>query len=227
MKLKTTLPCVLLGFALSSAVVVAQDLPAGYWSLEQANEIQGKTRLVVLDPDLSVLTAAERSAVGKLIEAGKLFNRIYQDSLHPQALTSLETLENLAGDPKHISALLDIFYRSQGPITTTLDNQRVPFLPVIPEQPGKNVYPTGLTVETLDGYLVQHPGLKADILNLRTVVRASTELNLKGDLEPSTGFRPWTDCTRVCASVSNRYRAMSMNRVGTPFPTRFAGRLRS
>jgi hypothetical protein len=188
MKLRMTLAGTLLALALSSVAGWAQELPEGYWSLEHAKEVQDKTRVVVLDPDLSTLTAAERSAVAKLLEAGGLFNRIYQDSLHPQALTSLETLRNLEGDPKRIDALLDIFYRSQGPITTTFDNERVPFLPVIPEQPGKNVYPTGLTVDMLDGYLGRHPGLKADMLDLRTVVRASSEQNLHRDLETLDRF---------------------------------------
>ncbi|MGB5292787.1 MAG: hypothetical protein WBN41_15195, partial [Lysobacterales bacterium] len=83
---------------------------------------------------------------------------------------------------KHKTALLDIYYRSAGPVTTTLDNKRVPFLPVKPEEPGKNVYPHGLTNELLDPFLKARPELAADILNVRTVVRATTNENILRDL---------------------------------------------
>ena len=49
------------GFLIESCL--AQDLPEGYWSLEQATEVLDKTRTVILDPDLSSLTEAEKAAV--------------------------------------------------------------------------------------------------------------------------------------------------------------------
>jgi len=183
MKPESALAGMILAMALSSADCAAQSLNEDYWTLAQANEVLDKTRVVVLDPDLSSLTDAERSVVGKLLTVGEIFNRIYQDSMHPQALESLELLEKHEMDDARRAALLDIYYRSQGPITTTLDNERVPFLPVIPEEAGKNVYPPGMTVATLDAFIGQHPDLKAEFLDLRTVVRAATEPNLRRDLE--------------------------------------------
>ena len=168
--------------SLSIGNCLAQDLPAGYWSMEQAKQLIDKTRLVVLDPDISSLTAAEKAATAKLIRAGEIFNRIYQDSLHDEALEALENLKTLHTGDKHTTALLDIYYRSAGPVTTTLDNKRVPFLPVKPEEPGKNVYPYGLTNELLDPFLKARPELAADILNVRTVVRAATNENIRRDL---------------------------------------------
>ena len=47
----------------------AQDLSSGYWSMEQAKEVIDKTRLVVLDPDISSLSAAEKAAADKLMKA--------------------------------------------------------------------------------------------------------------------------------------------------------------
>ena len=161
---------------------LAQDLPEGYWSLEQATEILEKTRTVTLDPDLSSLTEAEKAAVEKLIKVGIIFNRLYEDSIHPQALESIENLKELDDGGKHTRALLDIYYRSKGPITTTLDNQRVPILPVKAEEPGKNVYPQGMTNELLDPFLKARPELASELLNLRTVVRASTDENITRDL---------------------------------------------
>ena len=164
---------------------IAEELPEGYWSLEQANEVLEKTRTVLLDPDISSLTQAEQSATEKLIEVGRIFNRIYENSLHPEALAALQNLNDLHGlhgGGKHTGALLDIYYRSSGPVTTTLDNKRVPFLPVKPEEPGKNVYPAGLTNEQMDPFLKTRPELAAGLMNVRTVVRANTANNVRQDL---------------------------------------------
>ena len=160
----------------------AQDLPEGYWSLEQATEVQNKTRTVVLDPDLSSLSDAEKAVSAKLILVGHIFNRIYENSLHPQALESLQSLKSLHKGGEHTAALLDIYYRSGGPVTTTLDNRRVPFLPVNQEQPGKNVYPAGMTNELLDPFIDARPELAAQLLDVRTVVRASSDENIQRDL---------------------------------------------
>jgi hypothetical protein len=182
MKINIFILSVVLAGNLLSASCLAQSLPTGYWSKEQAKELNDKTRLVVLDPDTSSLTNAERSAAAKLIQAGELFNRIYQDSLHSQALESLQALQALHTGGEHTQALLDIYYRSAGPITTTLDNKRVPFLPVKPEDPGKNVYPPGLTTALMDPFLKDRPDLAADLLDVRTVVRASNKENFQRDL---------------------------------------------
>lgn len=179
---KTTILLLTVVTTLICGVCKAQELPEGYWSLEQAREVLSKTRTVVLDPDTSSLSDAEKSVAAKLIRVGEIFNRIYENSLHPQALGSLQNLMSLHKGGEHTTALLDIYYRSGGPITTTLDNQRVAFLPVDPEAPGKNVYPAGLTTLQMDPLLEARPELAADLLNVRTVVRESTEENIKHDL---------------------------------------------
>lgn len=171
-----------LAFALMTGTCLAQELPEGYWSIEQVTEVAEKTRTITLDPDTSSLTEAEKAAVEKLIKVGYIFNRLYEDSLHPQALESLKKLKALHNGGEHSAALLDIYYRSKGPVTTNLKNERVAFLPVIDEEPGKNVYPQGLTNELLDSYLKAHPERKAELLDLRTVVRASTDENIQRDL---------------------------------------------
>lgn len=172
----------ILAFSLMAGTCLAQELPEGYWSIEQVTEVAEKTRTITLDPDTSSLTEAEKAAVEKLIKVGYIFNRIYEDSFHPQALESLKKLKALHSGGEHSAALLDIYYRSKGPVTTNLKNERVAFLPVIDEEPGKNVYPRGLTNELLDPYLEAHPKRKAELLDVRTVVRASTDENIQRDL---------------------------------------------
>ena len=89
MKLESALAGMCLAIALSSNDCAAQSLDEDYWSLAQANEVLDKTRVVELAPNRESLSDAERSTVAKLLGAGEIFNRIYQDSLHPQALESL------------------------------------------------------------------------------------------------------------------------------------------
>ncbi len=182
MKTRTLILTSLMASGLYINENLAQDLPDGYWSMEQASEVLDKTRNITLDPDISSLTPAEKAAAEKLIEAGIIFNRLYEDSIHPQALESLDALQKLHSGGKHTQALLDIYYRSKGPVTTTLDNQRVAILPVSEEQPGKNVYPQGMTTEVLDDFLAKRPELAAGFLDVRTVVRESTAGNLERDL---------------------------------------------
>src|SRR5947207_15830761 len=56
--------------------------PAGYWPLEKSQPIIEKTQTIRLSPDLSHLSAGEKAAVAKLLEVGKIFQRIYEDQRH-------------------------------------------------------------------------------------------------------------------------------------------------
>jgi hypothetical protein len=167
---------------------LAEELPPGYWPPERTPEILDLTRTVRLAPPLTDLTAGERSAVRELVEAGKLMQRIYEDSLHPQALSSIATLEQLAASSEQseptseIQALLDLYRLFRGPIATTRDNRREAFLPVDPETPARNVYPADLTRAQLDAYLAEHPDQRDELLGAHTVVKRVTEDNLKQDL---------------------------------------------
>jgi hypothetical protein len=168
--------------SLISCAAFAQSLPENYWTQAQAAEILDKTRRVMLDPDLSVLSDGERAAVEKLLKAGAIMNRLYQDSMHPEALASLQALQNLHGGATHTGDLLDLYYMFKGPIASTLDNRRVPFLPVTAEEPGKNVYPPGMSREKMDLLLEARPELVSGLLGVRTVVRETSEQNLQTDL---------------------------------------------
>ncbi len=182
MNIKTFILSVVLVTGIPINNSLAQELPEGYWSLEQATEVMKKTRTITLDPDLSSLTDAEKAATEKLIQVGAIFNRLYEDSLHAQALSSLNTLKSLHKGGEHSAALLDIYYRSKGPVTTNLKNERVAIFPVAAEEPGKNVYPQGMTSDELNPFLETRPDLAAELLDVRTVVLASTDENIAHDL---------------------------------------------
>jgi len=67
---------------------------------------------------------------------------LYGRQKHAQAESALAELRAL--EAREAGPLLTLYRLSSGPIVTTLDNQRLPFLPVAPETPGKNVYPPEL-----------------------------------------------------------------------------------
>ena len=64
--------------------------------------------------------------------------------------------------------LLTLYRLFQGPIATTLENKREPFLPVDPVVPGKNMYPWGVKKEELEIFLAAHPEKRDEIMGSRT-----------------------------------------------------------
>ena len=175
-----------LGFAQTSRVRPLQKLPPGYWPLLNSQPIIDKTQTIKLAPDLSHLSAGERAAVAKLLEVGKIFQDIYEDQRHKQALTARRDLQNLHrtfASPMPIDMNLMILYRlNQGPIATTLENKREPFLPVDPVVPGKNMYPWGVTKEELESAFARGTASREEILDQRKVARRGTMENLRDDM---------------------------------------------
>lgn len=158
-------------------LLLTQALPAGYWPLEKSQPIIDKTQTIHLSGDLSKLSEGERKAVARLIEAGRIFQKLYEEQRHPEALSSYRALEQLdkrTGSTPATQNLLTLYRLFQGPIATTLENKREPFLPVEAVTPGKNVYPWGIR-KGID----QVPN---DLLEARTVVRYATPENLRNDI---------------------------------------------
>src|SRR6185503_14423168 len=137
---------------LMTALLLTQTLPAGYWPLEKSQPIIEKTQTITLSPDLSKLTEGEKKAVAKLIEVGRIFQKLYEEQRHREALssyTALEQLDKRTGSKPETQNLLTLYRLFQGPIATTLDNKREPFLPVQMAKPGKNMYPWCITKEAI------------------------------------------------------------------------------
>ena len=160
-------------------------VPAGYWPLTKSQPIIDKTQTIKLSPDLSQLTEGERKAVAKLLEVGKIFQSIYEEQRHKQALSSYRDLIGLdkqTGSTAMTQNLLTLYRLNQGPIATTLENKREPFLPVEPVVPGKNMYPWGVKKEEVETFLTAHPEKRDEIMDLRSVVRLANSLNADADL---------------------------------------------
>lgn len=161
-------------------------LPAGYYTETQAKPILEKMLTVRLAPDLSVLTPGEAEAVKKLLEAGEIFEAIYERSRHKDALSAhreLGELHRRLGSPAATQGLLTLYQFFQGPIATTLDNKREPFMPVAPPAPGKAVYPWGIAKGEVDAFLAARPAERASILDVRTVVRRADAASARADRE--------------------------------------------
>src|SRR4030095_7283320 len=168
---------------LAIASVVAQtktpmntrgSLPSGYWPVEKRQPIIDKPQTIRLAPDVSHLSAGERSAVAKLLEVGKIFQQLYEDQKHHQALTSyaaLLKLQQANASATETVNLVTLYRLFQGPIATTLENKREPFLPVDPTTPAKNVYPWDVTREELEAFLAAHTEQRNEFLHPRNVVR--------------------------------------------------------
>ncbi len=166
-----------LAAALSLCVSLASAAPAigPRWSDAQIDAVLLRTQRLRLAPDLSALTPGEHEAVRELLAAGERLNRIYMQQRHPQAASAAAYLAHHA----ELSRQRDLFWMNIGPIATTLDNTREPFLTVAPETPAKNMYPPGVTQAVMDAFLAAHPERRADILDDRTVVWAANAANMQ------------------------------------------------
>jgi hypothetical protein len=174
------------GIVLSSALAVGsigtmaddtadETLLAGAWSAAQVEEIAAKTLEVHLPLVPGALRPAERAAAAELLAAGERLHDLYLRQLHPQALAARDFLSRHPELAGHAA----LFRVMNGPIATTLDNRRVPFLGVDPDAPAKNVYPRSATRAALDAHFAAHPEWRAELLHSRSVVQAATPENIR------------------------------------------------
>jgi len=168
-------------FPLLVLLMLSAPTAPATWTEQNSRELLEKTLTVRLEPDLSTLTPGERTALARLLEVGKLFQDLYEDSRHPQALKLRKQLD--AQKSPAAEQQRTIYRLFQGPIANTLDNQRLPFLAADPVVPGKNVYPWGITKEQVQQVLERHPELRASLLDARTVVRRADAASLRQDLD--------------------------------------------
>lgn len=160
----------LLSVALPSAVQAQAE-----WTEADTRHVVDNTTTLVLSPDLSHLSEGERTVVAKLLEAGQLFQDLYEDQRHPDAARARENLVQGTAEA-HLYRLF------RGPIGTNDMNERVAFMDVRPEMPGKNVYPSGIERTELDAYLAAHPEQRDVLLGVRHVVRRASAAWLERDL---------------------------------------------
>lgn len=162
----------------TAPATVSDDFFDGAWTPEEAEPILDKTMRLNLDFAEAQLTESERAAVKELLAAGERLHTLYLDQKHPQGRAAQAALETTKGR-QHLK---DLFWIMKGPIATTLDNERAPFLNVEPETPARNVYPKGVDRETMDAFLAANPEMRDDILHLRAVVKEASPENINAAL---------------------------------------------
>jgi predicted small secreted protein len=146
---------------------------AASWDASRIDPILARTSRLHLAPDVSALTPGEQIAVRELLQAGEIMHRLYMAQRHPQALAAAQ----FVAEHPELTGVRDLFRLSSGPIATTLDNTREPFLTVSPETPARNVYPAGVTRETMDAFIAANPARRETLLDDRTVVVDATDEN--------------------------------------------------
>lgn len=162
------------GAALLASQGWAGEPLAGYWTAEQVRGVLDQTRTVRLAPDLSDLTPGERTAVARLVAAGDIVQGLYerqQTPEAPRAKADLLAMDRKRGHPPRTQDLLTLYRLNRGPIASTLDNRRLPFLPVKPLAPGKGVWPEGIEKAEVEAFLTAHPGERGAIMSPLTVVK--------------------------------------------------------
>lgn len=157
-----------------SALVTIGAAASKEWPAADARAILDKTLVLRLAPTLDHLEPGERAALDALLAAGPPLQRLYERQLHAQAEDARRAI------PAGRTDLADLFRLFQGPIATTLDNERRAFLPVREEEDGKAFYPSGARRETLESFIGNDARLRAELLDPRTVVRGAADL--EGDL---------------------------------------------
>ncbi len=166
--------------------------PAGSWPLTRSKPILDKTKTIRLAPDLTKLPAGERAAIGDLLAAGRIFQNLFEDLNHHDAPRARRELaERRRREPASAEArnLAELYAISGGPIANTLDNRREAFLAVDSVVPGKAFYPWGVKRAELERYLAANPGRRAEILDVRSVVRRADAASLAEDLATLERFR--------------------------------------
>jgi hypothetical protein len=206
------------------------ELPAGYMSLRESQQIADKTVRIELAPDLSSLSDNERATVDALIAVGRIFQALHEDMRHRQALVAYEELLRLdreLGSPPATQNLIDMYYVFKGPVARMLDNKSRVFLPVDAKTPGRNVYPWGIEREELNEYFERHPGARGRLLGARSVVRRSDPPQIQSDLNTLDTY-PVLDALHP--GLRDRLERLQTDRGETafyacPYSVAYAGRL--
>lgn len=158
----------------------------GFWTTEQCEALLSRSRSFDVEADASGLTDGERAAMGRIMEVGTIFHRLYEESRHADATavrTHLESYEPEGDEERaQLDALRRLYELFEGPVAFTLESERVLFAPLeLGYEPGRNVYPAGTEREALDAFLEEHPDTRASITATRTVVRRRNEASLAAD----------------------------------------------
>jgi len=174
----------LLTFLLVSTIMAtAQKTPApasspnAAPSADELNQMAARFAPVRLDVDLSSLSAGDKKALAKLIEAGRLVDHIFMQQFWSGDLALYDKLQ-LDKTPLG-KARLHYFWINKGP-WSEIDEHKA-FLPGVPAKKpaGANFYPEDMTKEEFESWVKAHPDQKEQAEGFFTVVRRDANKQLK------------------------------------------------
>jgi Peptidase family M49 len=178
----------LLTFLLVSTIMAtAQKTPApasspnaastAFPNADELNQMAARFAPVRLEVDLSSLSAGDKKALGKLIEAGRIVNHLFMQQFWSGDLALYQKLQQ---DKTPLGkARLHYFWINKGP-WSEIDEHKA-FLPGVPTKKpaGANFYPEDMTKEEFESWVKAHPDQKEQAEGFFTVVRRDANKQLK------------------------------------------------
>src|SRR5689334_5810040 len=174
----------LLTFLLVSTIMAtAQKTPApasspnAAPSADELNQMAARFAPVPLEVDLSSLSAGDKKALAKLIEAARLVNGVFLEQLWSGNTALYHKLQQ---DRSPLGkARLHYFWINKGP-WSEIDEHKA-FLPGVPAKKpaGANFYPEDMTREEFESWVKAHPDQKEQAEGFFTVVRRDANKQTK------------------------------------------------
>lgn len=171
----------LLTFLLVSTIMAtAQKTPAPastFPNAEELNQMAARFAPVNLEVDLSSLSAGDKKALAKLIEAGRIVNHLFMQQFWSGDLALYQKLQL---DKSALGkARLHYFWINKGP-WSEIDEHKA-FLPGVPAKKpaGANFYPEDMTREEFESWVKAHPDQKEQAEGFFTVVRRDANKQTK------------------------------------------------
>jgi hypothetical protein len=170
----------LLTFLLVSTVMAtAQKTPApsAFPTADELNQMAARFAPAPLNVDLSGLSAGDKKALAKLIEAGRIVNHLFMQQFWSGDLALYDKLQ-LDKTPLG-KARLHYFWINKGP-WSEIDEHKAFMFGVPPKKPaGANFYPEDMTKEEFESWVKAHPDQKEQAEGFFTVVRRDHHTQLK------------------------------------------------
>jgi hypothetical protein len=163
-----------------TVMATAQKTPAPPSSLPDADELNrmaARFAPAPLNVDISGLSAGDRKALAKLIEAARVVNHLFMQQFWSGDLALYQKLQQ---DKSPLGkARLHYFWINKGP-WSEIDEHKT-FLPGVPvkKPAGANFYPEDMTKEEFESWVKAHPDQKEQAEGFFTVVRRNADKQLK------------------------------------------------
>ncbi len=152
--------------------------PSQFPNADELNQMAARFAPAPLEVDLSGLSAGDKQALAKLIEASKVLNEVFMDQLWSGNLALYHKLQQ---DKSPLGqARLRYFWINKSP-WSEIDEHKA-FLPDVPAKKpaGANFYPEDMTKEEFESWVKTLPAAERDqALGFFTVVRRGPDKKLK------------------------------------------------